>query len=251
MMIKITEKCSMGCTHCINDAKPVDKHMNINTFKKAINFFKKYGGAIVIISGGEPAEHPDFLEYIKLFMASVPPYVIVCIATNGVWMQNHTYEMVELLNKYNERLLVQVTSIDEYYPVKIDTSLPIFKHKSVIVCTEIERMYPQGRALTNNLPYPAPSGPKCANARLIMHQIKVKSLRNMISMMLIKNLFVCTPHIGIDDSIKLGESDLCPVCSNIYKSEKEIIQDILDFRCKGCKEALDNLMPQAKAIIGE
>lgn len=251
MMIKITEKCSMGCTHCMNDSKPVDRHMDMDTFKKSIDFFNKYGGITVIISGGEPTEHPDFLEFVKIFMASTPPHVLVCIATNGIWMQNHTYETMELLNRYSERLLIQVTSVDGYYPTKIDTSLPIFKHKLVKVCTEIESMYPQGKALTNNIPHPAPKGPKCANVRLIMHQIQLKSLRNMMAMMLARKGLVCTPHIGIDGSIKLGESDLCPACSSIYKSEKEIIQDILAFRCKGCKEALDNLIPQARAIIGE
>ncbi len=40
----------------------------------------------------------------------------------------------------------------------------------------------------------------------------------------------CTPHISIDGSIKLGESDLCPACASIYDEPKEIIRKIQAFK---------------------
>lgn len=251
MMIKITEKCSMGCPHCMNDSKPIDKHMDKETFIKVIDFFNQYGGATVVISGGEPTEHPQFLDFINTFMALTRPYIIVMIATNGIWMQTHKDEIFKLLDEYSHRLMFQVTTVDEYYPVKIDTSLPVFKHENVFVCTKIERMYPQGRALTNHLEYVPPKGPKCANIRLVTHQVGMKSIRNIIAILLVKGGFVCTPHITVNGEIKLGESDLCPVCSNISKTEEEIINDILNFKCNDCKEALNNLPLQAKNILGE
>ena len=40
MIISITEKCRMGCSHCIDDARPdSDKFMTLETFKKALAFF--------------------------------------------------------------------------------------------------------------------------------------------------------------------------------------------------------------------
>ena len=51
MVIKITEKCSMGCSHCMNNALPTGKHMSFDTFKDVIKFQKQYGGAFCMISG--------------------------------------------------------------------------------------------------------------------------------------------------------------------------------------------------------
>ena len=51
MMIKITEKCSMGCTHCMNDASKSGKHMSFDVFKDVIAFQKKYGTSFVILRG--------------------------------------------------------------------------------------------------------------------------------------------------------------------------------------------------------
>jgi MoaA/NifB/PqqE/SkfB family radical SAM enzyme len=65
MMIKITEKCSMGCSHCMNNATPNGKHMVDATFVKVIKFQKKYGGPFCMITGGEPSEHPMFKQYLS------------------------------------------------------------------------------------------------------------------------------------------------------------------------------------------
>ena len=54
MMIKITEKCSMGCIHCMNNATPNGKHMDFDIFQRVVSFQKQYGGPFCIITGGEP-----------------------------------------------------------------------------------------------------------------------------------------------------------------------------------------------------
>ena len=59
MMIKITEKCSMGCSHCMNRATCNGKHMSFDIFKDVIEFQKKYGGRFCFITGGEPLVHPQ------------------------------------------------------------------------------------------------------------------------------------------------------------------------------------------------
>lgn len=38
MIISITESCHMGCSHCMDDAKPCEKHMSMRTFQDAISF---------------------------------------------------------------------------------------------------------------------------------------------------------------------------------------------------------------------
>ena len=253
MMIKITKHCSMGCPHCMNDAKPCNEHMDWDTYKKALRFQKQYGGPFLILTGGEPTEHPDFpkmLDYLADFCNENG--VFPCVTTNGIWLQEHE-EFLSYMIYRCPVMEFQVTSVPQLYPQLVDKSSPIFSKKykkNVTLCEEIENMYPQGRAKTNGYDWPNSKGPKCFNIRLILHQIEHKSLQIAMSMMAVKGKS-CTPHIDIYGNIRVGESDLCPVCSNINKSEKEIIQDILDFHCDGCHEVKGRIEQKFLDILGE
>lgn len=41
MLIKITEKCSMECPHCMNNATANGKEMELKTFIDTLNFINK------------------------------------------------------------------------------------------------------------------------------------------------------------------------------------------------------------------
>lgn len=247
MIIKITEKCSMGCSHCMNNALPTGKHMDFDTFKDAIRFQKQYGGAFCIISGGEPGEHPEFLDFLKYALLNLPG-IFITVTTNGVWMADKYNVIANLYDVYDKNLLFQVTTVDEYYPTKINLDNPVYNIPNVIVCKEIENMYGQGRALTNHLEYHNKCS-KCMNVRLVAHQLHTHKLDVIVSNLAIKGFF-CTPHISITGDIKLGESDLCPTCSNIYKTGEEIVDDILNFHCHQCDHINKNLTQQCLDIIG-
>ena len=248
MMIKITEKCSMGCSHCMNNATLNGKHMELETFKKAINFQKKYGGAFCIITGGEPTEHPQFVSFIVYALENLK-LCYITVTTNGVWMQHNEDEIKSLYNIYGNRLMFQVTNDKRFYPTQIDLSLPVFTYDNVVVCNKLEHIYPQGRAIDNNLEWESKAS-KCFNVRAITHQIGFKGLGNIIAMLAVKGKF-CTPHINIDGYIKLGESDLCPNCSHIDKTHDEIIDDILNFKCSKCNHINNNLPKEYRMVIGE
>lgn len=246
MVIKITEKCSMGCSHCMNNALPTGKHMDFDTFKDVIRFQKQYGGAFCIISGGEPGEHPEFLKFLKYALQELPD-VYLTIATNGTWMPNY-YDAISNLADMYDNVLFQVTTVDAYYPTKIDLNNPVYSLSNVIVCREIENMYGQGRALTNHFEYRNKCS-RCMNLRLMTHQAPNRKLKVILDTLALKGFF-CTPTISINGEIKLGESDLCPVCSDIHKSEQEIIDAILNFHCHQCDHINKNLSQQCLDIIG-
>lgn len=248
MMIKITEHCSMGCIHCLNKATPNGKHMGLDTFKEAVAFQKEYGGPFCIITGGEPTEHPLFTYFIGYIMEELKQCFIT-VTTNGVWMQENFSFIKGMDNVYGTRLMFQVTNDDRYYPIRIDWTLPVFQLNNVVVCDKVEHITPQGRALDNNLEWDSKAS-KCFNVRAITRQVVVKDLRTIIGMLAVKGKF-CTPHIGIDGSIKLGESDLCPRCSHINKTHDEIICDILNFRCNLCSHVNCHLPEEYRKIIGE
>lgn len=207
MMIKITEKCSMGCKHCMNDAKATGKEMSIETLKDVLAFLEKSRtDLMLIVTGGEPTEHSKFMECMQLIIDHSSDSVsnVVTVTTNGVWMAENPADF-NRLNKYAEEkdveLLWQVSTIAEYYPKKIDITKKVYRHKKVTICTTIEKIYPQGRALTNKIPWQA-VGSKCFNVRAISKQIKDCTLNGICTTLMLHAKF-CTPHIKIDGGIGL------------------------------------------------
>lgn len=236
MMIKITDKCSMGCIHCISDCKPSGKHMRMDTFIDAMNFQIKYGGITCTISGGEPTENPEFIDMLKLCCSMMKDHYgnrtsAVTVTTNGLWLSDNAPFVKMMRNKY-PNCVFQVVVDGRYYPVHVDESNKVFTYSNVMLCRNVERIYPQGRALKNNLNWEAKAS-KCFNIRAMAKQMKSRGLDMILAAMNMYGFF-CTPHIDIKGNLVLGESSLCPEASNIYKTEDEIIEDFVNFKCHSC-----------------
>lgn len=247
MMVKITEHCSMGCTHCMNAAMPNNVHMDFDTFKKAIRFQNKYGGIFLLLTGGEPTEHPQFQKFLEYALDNVNTPITV--ATNGIWMTEHEEYIRSLQDVYEERLMWQVSADPRYYPSPVNLMLPVFQLDSVVCSDKIGPIYPMGRAKENSIGH-FNNASKCFNIRAVTRQMTRANLLEIITTMNTKGYF-CTPHIAVDGSIKVGESDLCPPCSHIDKDERQIKQDILDFRCHKCDEVNNKLPLEYRKLLGD
>lgn len=254
MLISITEKCRMNCPHCMDDARAdSDKFMTFDTFKDAVAFNDKYD-KFTMITGGEPTEHPEFWNFLEYCINQKTTTSSITVVTNGMNLEtdNNARDKIERLTKLNPKvtLFFQVTNVQGLYPIKIQTHKSVFHMKNVVLFTSMNDipMYPQGRAKGKDYDFSAHKAPMCFNIRssVITSQELLKSITVLRS-----SAKFCTPQIGYDGSIKVGESTLCPAVSHISKSEKEIVHDITEFRCKGCKESLDKLHPFIRSIIGE
>ena len=248
MLIKITDRCNMGCSHCLSDCTPDLCDMEWNTFISSMNFYDKYCKSMlkpILISGGEPTESSIFMNVLTYLMDNYKDIPII-ITTNGIWLTKNE-QLVKILNKCFLNCSFQVVVDDKYYPIHVNENSPIFKYSNVLLCRDVIQIYPQGRALKNNLSYQAKSS-KCFNIRAITKQMMKKSLSDIFKIMC-KNRKFCTPHIDIDGNIKLGESRLCPICSNIYKTEQEIINDIINFKCNQCDFINDKLPKEYKKFV--
>ena len=256
MLIKITDKCSMGCTHCLSDCKPDGKHMSFETFQKAITFnFDRAGNSPILISGGEPTEHPDFekfLGYVIMYKklqesAQSKRFPPITITTNGLWLVQHMHFLTTLArNVSSNDVMFQVVVDDRYYPIHVSEDL-LAPFNIVVIGHEVPAIYPQGRALQNNIPWERKSS-NCFNVRAIAKQMGYPTLEKIITMQNLRG-HMCTPHIDIDGNIKLGESRLCAVCSNIFKTDEEIVNDIINFQCHQCDFINDNLPPMYKQFV--
>lgn len=251
MLIKITRSCHNGCIHCCNDNKPCNEHMSLETFKEALLFAEKYDKNNIVgneIAGGEPTEHPLFFQFLDTYFEVLGKNKLLTVATNGHYLLEHHEIIHEYLEKY-PTLSFQITYDNRYYPKKLDITKRALRHKRIIIVTEIGKMYPQGRAVTNKLKVSDNiMCPPCFNLKLIMMQMKVNKLEDIFTTMRKMEKY-CSPSIQFDGSIAFGEYDSCPKYCSIYDDEKTIINAISAFDCNGCPEAIK--ICEQKFLTGE
>ena len=94
--IEITDQCDFKCVHCDYPKKNKGQYMSVETFKDIIKQLKELGTFRITITGGEPFEHPSFLEIInslnkESFFAKV--------ITNGFHMTNIQIETLKTMPK--------------------------------------------------------------------------------------------------------------------------------------------------------
>lgn len=260
MLIKLTESCSMGCLHCMSNCIPDETtHMTEDTFNQVIKFIHKHHDSLntIVISGGEPTEHPRFSEYIRKLVNELSVYKInapqIAICTNGIWICKNFNEWKDLYTDLRSMCKVpiiwQITNIPKLYPEKLDefTAKKLNKMNCVFVegGTSNNVLYPQGRTLENNLEWKA-RGPKCFNIRSVS-----KTCGNFSNLLIILSMLgkSCTPSIEYDGTLKLGESYLCPKCCTIWDDDSDIMHSIKGFKCVACKEAISNLSETERNIL--
>ena len=113
MLLQVTTKCHMNCTHCFVDANPNGQNMTDETFENFLKFLStidpKFRKMIpILLTGGEPLEHPKLFEWMdKLYKYSS----FLLIATNGMWLDNDVIcEHLRTLSE-TKKLMVQITNI--------------------------------------------------------------------------------------------------------------------------------------------
>ena len=243
MLILISSRCHMGCSHCMSDCKPEGEDMDFSTFADAIDFsLHRAFPTPIMLSGGEPTENPYFQQMVGHVIQKMKeenievPFLIL---TNGLWLTENTSFLDSIEASSFPWPRFQVVIDERYYPTHVNEEV-LRKYACVELCYGVDHIYPQGRAKANNLPgnYTAS---KCFNIRAIVKQLNPASYSDIVMQYSIPRMKLCSPYIDMRGGIRLGESLLCPVCSSIYKSDAEIINDIRSFKCSGCAFLNDKL----------
>ena len=253
MMIAVTYKCSMGCSHCISDCNPDGEHMSVDTFTDAMDFLLTHRVPVWVISGGEMFEHPHIEEILDALWAVLRAdnyTAAVTLTTNGQELANNDKLLNMLSNMSNQlpNLFTQVTYDPRFYPKQL-SYVQQQKLKSSVKNLVIEEvphhgssrkqcLYPQGRAVNYTESWYFTKGPKCGNVRLLAKQ--TRSFQQLL-MGLTMHRFSCTPVIAPDGSIKCGESALCPKVASIYDSDEEIMQKIRAMSCQSCQYSFEQM----------
>ena len=178
----------------------------------------------------------------------IPVSLLMMIATsNGDWLSQNTSFLKDISKRRLPRFSIQVVIDDRYYPKHVNTNV-LRNYDCVRLCQDVQHIYPQGRALANKLPYDAQAS-KCFNARAVVKQLDFVSYQDLVFRYSLPYQKYCSPNIDMHGNIRVGESLLCPVCSSIYKSDREIIDDIRNFSCHGCDFLNDKLGEKYKQFL--
>ena len=98
--ISITNYCERNCSFCYRNSSKVGKHMSTSLYRDIINEAKELKVFQVALGGGNPNQHPDFVDFLKIARENniIPSYT-----TNGDGM---TSEILDATKVYCGALAV-------------------------------------------------------------------------------------------------------------------------------------------------
>lgn len=90
--ISITNYCTKNCSICYRNSNINGMHMSLDNYKSIVNQAKKTNVFQIAIGGGNPNQHPDFIEILKYTYENgiVPSYT-----TNGIGLTNEILKATE------------------------------------------------------------------------------------------------------------------------------------------------------------
>lgn len=246
----------MGCSHCMDDAKPNGLHMTVDTAKRIIDTLdnKGFKDIALLFSGGEPFENPYFKEIFELFHEFLTGRPI-SIATNGValldnpdtlsWLLDLRERHSATLGIPNKGIMVQITNDRRYYPRVFMTSEVLKLQRYGFIVDKVPGgLVALGRALENFPDYPYKKYtkcPKCTNLKLIHYQRPQMSLLEVCTVMMLHGK-VCEPKVNPEGRVCLGEHDACPNIGYIWDDDKVLFERMEKLTCKKCKPSYENFL---------
>lgn len=235
MLIRITDSCRMGCSHCMVDAKPSGSHMSEQTYQDALHLTARLGLPIVLLSGGEPADHPRVIDMIRTAKKSG---MHVQLLSNGMFLGEDPARRMAILDLVDS---VQVTNDPRYYPKRIEH----YEHPKVAFERRLRQLSPFGRAAGSR--ECSRQAPLCFNLRSLTRALGSVELAVWE---LARRMRFCVPSINTDGSVVCGESPSCSPVGHASDSLEDLTARIVELRCSRCG-LVRNLDTMHRNAIGE
>ena len=231
----------MGCGHCLQCSTPRAQHMDRQTWLKALSIAKLSRVNMVMISGGEPTDHPDWFRMVE---EACKRFHIVTIATNGLWLLDKVkMNYVEGLLKKCRNLYVQVTSVEGIYPryeaVKAAYEKAIEERKlprTVLHDGEIH-IKALGRAAKNE-PYVTQAKSSLGTTSCFLSAVMASQLPYLQAVHELEMLGKpCHPLIDWKGGMHWSESCKCPAFASVYDTFLDIQRKAHAWRpCRKCAD---------------
>ena len=257
MLIQITNRCRMMCPHCMNESCPDGGLMDEGTLGNALRLIVDNGCRHVTISGGEPTEHPCFLDFCKRVSRSGVNFTI---CSNGMWLGDekaeYRFERVAKLNGFSG---AQVYTNPKWYRLHDETVRKFNEQKDrwnalgvVLEQHEIRGMSDIGRARTNRMAIEESKASPYHNVCLAAHvtAVQVNSMREFMEAMLMQFRF-CSPTIDWKGEFHASESLLCQSFGNVNRDSADVLfKNIKEGRpCCKCIPGKRYLVDQAPKMV--
>lgn len=224
MLIKLTNRCFEGCSHCMEDSNPDGCHMSWDVVKDVASFASAIESRVLVISGGEFTTDPEFYDKIKYLIVNCTSTIGINLQSNGWWIENNDIrkQLFKLLNQ-DKITGIQISTNKHYYPNYefIEGHKEDFTsfHRKVFYAsnwqgsmTNITRL---GRA--SNLPDSAIKGYPGCSPFLQRSQMIERTLFKPINEIRLKEIIqsieysgiLCKPMIDEFGVIHIGETQFC------------------------------------------
>ncbi len=95
MWLHITDECNLTCRHCLfsgNQGK--GRRLNLSSIKEFMAQTIPLGLNVVMLTGGEPLIHPEFIDIVNLLMGY--ENIRIAILTNGLLYNRHSSRLRKL-----------------------------------------------------------------------------------------------------------------------------------------------------------
>lgn len=265
MLIQITNRCRMGCQHCLDDSRPDGGMMSRDTLDCAVRFALYCRTRHVVVSGGEPTEHPDLVEFCRRISDAGLSF---SLCSNGMWIGDAEAERrVEEISGLAGYAGMQVYSNPKWYRLHGET-VAKFKARQdkwrklqiVLDTTEIRNMLSVGRAGQCAEAMAAAHASKYHNSCLAACITAVQSdSPAQFSELMTMQAHFCTPMVDWRGDVHMSESWLCPSCGNVCRDDGERLwRGMRQFRpcgkCVGCRKYLSEDTPKmamARRLLGQ
>jgi len=245
MVFQITNYCEMECPHCMSVCSTKGIHATLNTIEQMCIFAKKYNPKTVLISGGEPTQHPDFIDYFEIILKELYNRCAVILASNGDFLFKN--KIRDNLIKLNKEFLfaIQISSIKGLYKRTSSTQKLFKKYKRKFkmmgLIEEITVIDQLGRATGKDwskfTTYKR-KAPNCFNLLSCAYSPITNSFRDVIFQIHNKN--ACKPFITPEGNIHVGESHFCHKIGTIWDNDPTLYNNIKKVEpCGKCGAPID------------
>lgn len=251
MLVKVTNFCSMGCNHCMEDSTRKGQHMSMETFRQALDltvrleeYVQRAGiPTFILLSGGECTENPEIVQFVELvFARGFLPILI----TNGMFLNNPELRD-SLLRKEWPDLFVQVTNDPRFYP----TAPPMYDDPRITYVPTLTAMLPLGRYKRSASEVRNLQAPTSFNLRSMTRSLR--DVREAIKILRMRAMSGrsghCSPNISDQGDLHAGESRNCWKIGDVASTPEEVTKAILDMGdCNRCGLESGLPLPHKRAI---
>lgn len=124
--VSITTYCERECPFCYRKSNREGYHISLDDLKKIVSQAKEIGVLQIAIGGGNPNQHPDFIEILRYIRDNgiVPSYT-----TNGEGLSDEILEAtkmycgamaISVYAPYNESAYLELVNRAKYFGVKVN-----------------------------------------------------------------------------------------------------------------------------------